>query len=171
MRLTASARCRPVRSWRTMIVRMSASAAASMMGLTGYPMRNFTPSRLRTSATAAAAFMVHSPRSRSEARDCPASGRESVISYARPVSGAGLRWRAPNTVTRDELKRKVGEAIERPAAEIIEVGETIRRHPELGFKESRTAALVEAKFRRLGLSPRTGLPAHGPPAAPGGAPG
>jgi len=35
MRLTASAMCRPVRSWRTMIVRMSASAAASMMGLTG----------------------------------------------------------------------------------------------------------------------------------------
>ena len=34
-RLTASAMCRPVRSCRTMIVRMSASAAASMMGLTG----------------------------------------------------------------------------------------------------------------------------------------
>ncbi len=35
MRLTASAMCRPVRSWRTMIVRMSASAAASMIGFTG----------------------------------------------------------------------------------------------------------------------------------------
>src|SRR5262245_44328074 len=57
MRLTASAMWSPVRSWRTMIVRMSASAAASMIGLTGYPMRNFTPSRLRISATAAAAFM------------------------------------------------------------------------------------------------------------------
>ena len=34
-RLIASAMCRPVRSWRTMIVRMSASAAASMIGLTG----------------------------------------------------------------------------------------------------------------------------------------
>ena len=35
MRLTASAMWSPVRSWRTMIVLMSASAAASMMGLTG----------------------------------------------------------------------------------------------------------------------------------------
>jgi hypothetical protein len=34
-RLTASAMCSPTRSWRTMIVRMSASAAASMIGLTG----------------------------------------------------------------------------------------------------------------------------------------
>src|SRR5262245_40100364 len=57
MRLTASAMSSPGRSWRTMIVRMSASAADSMIGLTGYPMRNFTPSRLRISATAAAAFM------------------------------------------------------------------------------------------------------------------
>src|SRR5437867_7675838 len=62
-----------------------------------------------------------------------------------------------DTVTRDELKRRVDEAIERHADEIIEVGETIRRHPELGFKESRTAALVESKFRKLGLTPRTGL--------------
>ncbi len=34
-RLTASAMCRPVRSWRTITVRMSATAAASMIGLTG----------------------------------------------------------------------------------------------------------------------------------------
>src|SRR5689334_2075125 len=56
MRLTASAMCNPVRSWRTIIVRMSASAAASMIGLTGYPIRNFTPSRFKMSATTAAAF-------------------------------------------------------------------------------------------------------------------
>ena len=60
-------------------------------------------------------------------------------------------------MTGDELKRRVDEAIERHADEIIEVGETIRRHPELGFKESRTAALVESKFRKLGLMPRAGL--------------
>jgi len=60
-------------------------------------------------------------------------------------------------MTRDELKQRVDDAIERHADEIIEVGETIRRHPELGFKESRTAALVESRLRKLGLTPRTGL--------------
>src|SRR6185503_16086680 len=40
-----------------MIVRMSAWADASMTVLTGYPIRNCTPSRFRISATAAAPFM------------------------------------------------------------------------------------------------------------------
>jgi len=60
-------------------------------------------------------------------------------------------------VTRDELKQRVHEAIERHAEAIVAVGEAIRRHPELGFKEHRTAARVEAELRRLGLAPRTGL--------------
>jgi len=60
-------------------------------------------------------------------------------------------------MTREELKHRVDEAIERHADEIVAVGEAIRRHPELGFKELRTSALVETKFRQLGLAPRTGL--------------
>src|SRR5262245_62766943 len=60
-------------------------------------------------------------------------------------------------MTRDELKERVSETIERHADEIVGVGEAIRRHPELGFKERKTAALVEEKFRRIGLAPRTGL--------------
>jgi amidohydrolase len=60
-------------------------------------------------------------------------------------------------MTRDDLKQRVSETIERHADEIVAVGEAIRRHPELGFKELRTSALVETKFRQLGLAPRTGL--------------
>jgi amidohydrolase len=60
-------------------------------------------------------------------------------------------------MTRDELKRRVAEAVDRRAEEIIGLGEQIRRHPELGFKEVRTAKLVEETFRRLGLQPRAGL--------------
>ena len=60
-------------------------------------------------------------------------------------------------MTRDELKQRVSETIERHADEIVGVGEAIRRHPELGFKERKTAALVEDKLRRIGLAPRTGL--------------
>ena len=60
-------------------------------------------------------------------------------------------------MTRDELKRRVWEAIDRRGEEIIGLGERIRGHPELGFKEVRTARLVEETFSGLGLAPRAGL--------------
>jgi amidohydrolase len=60
-------------------------------------------------------------------------------------------------MTRDELKRRVAEAIDRRAEEIVGIGERIRRHPEMGFKEVKTARLVEETLSRLGLAPRTGL--------------
>ena len=60
-------------------------------------------------------------------------------------------------MTRDELKQRVSETIERHSDEIVGIGEAIRRHPELGFKELKTSALVAEKFRGLGLVTRTGL--------------
>src|SRR5213596_1255420 len=60
-------------------------------------------------------------------------------------------------MTKDELKRRVWDAVDRRGDEIIGLGEEIRRHPELGFKEVRTARLVEETFRELGLAPRAGL--------------
>jgi metal-dependent amidase/aminoacylase/carboxypeptidase family protein len=60
-------------------------------------------------------------------------------------------------MTRDEIKREVFRAIDRRTEEIIGLGEGIRRHPELGFKEVRTARLVEETLGRLGLSPKAGL--------------
>jgi amidohydrolase len=60
-------------------------------------------------------------------------------------------------MTRDELKRKVFAAIDRRAEEIIDLGERIRKQPEMGFKEVKTAGLVEQTLGRLGLSPKTGL--------------
>src|SRR5262245_8000736 len=60
-------------------------------------------------------------------------------------------------MTRDEIKREVFQAIERRAEEIIGLGETIRQHPELGFKEVKTARLVEDTLGRLGLAPKGGL--------------
>src|ERR1700683_1259282 len=59
--------------------------------------------------------------------------------------------------SRDELKQAVCEAIDRHGNEIIAIGEEILRHPETGFNETRTAALVAAKMRALGLAPQTGL--------------
>jgi amidohydrolase len=60
-------------------------------------------------------------------------------------------------MTRDELKRLVWDAIERRGEEIVGLGEQIRRHPELGFKEVKTARLVEETLGTLGLAPKAGL--------------
>ncbi|MGH7347789.1 MAG: M20/M25/M40 family metallo-hydrolase, partial [Candidatus Rokuibacteriota bacterium] len=60
-------------------------------------------------------------------------------------------------MTKDELKQRVYQAIDQRGDEIIGLGEQIRRQPELGFKEVKTARLVEDTFKKLGLSPRPGL--------------
>ncbi|MEX2222068.1 MAG: amidohydrolase [Candidatus Rokuibacteriota bacterium] len=60
-------------------------------------------------------------------------------------------------MTQDELKRKVFAAIDRRAEEIIGIGERIRKQPEMGFKEVKTAGLVEEALGRLGMSAETGL--------------
>ena len=39
----------------------------------------------------------------------------------------------------------------------VELGETILHHPETGFNESKTSALVAETMQRLGLEPQTGL--------------
>src|SRR6266542_2266338 len=60
-------------------------------------------------------------------------------------------------MTKDELKQRLYAAIDRRAEAIVGIGEQIRRHPELGFKEHRTARLVDESMRALGLVTRTGL--------------
>src|SRR5439155_10250230 len=64
------------------------------------------------------------------------------------------------------------EVIDRHADTIIGLGETILRHPETGFNEVRTAALVAERMSALGLAPRTGLALTGVKGRlAGGAPG
>ncbi|MBT6276137.1 MAG: amidohydrolase [Chromatiales bacterium] len=64
-------------------------------------------------------------------------------------------------MTIDDLKVSVCAAIDRNSNRIIDIGETILRHPETGFKEHRTAAFVADKMREAGLSPETGLAVTG----------
>src|SRR3989441_9522980 len=59
--------------------------------------------------------------------------------------------------TKEQVKREILAAIDRRAEQIIGLGEQIRKHPELGFKEVKTARLVEETFARLGLKPKAGL--------------
>src|SRR5881409_2795398 len=60
-------------------------------------------------------------------------------------------------MTKNELKERVYAAIDRRAEEIVGLGERIRKHPELGFKEVKTGRLVEETFAGLGLKPKAGL--------------
>jgi len=55
------------------------------------------------------------------------------------------------------LKDRVVAAIDAHREEIIALGEDIRLHPELGFKEFRTAGIVADYFSRLGIPHETGL--------------
>lgn len=46
-------------------------------------------------------------------------------------------------MTRDQLKARILTSIDRRASDIIAIGERIRKNPELGFKEVKTARLLE----------------------------
>jgi amidohydrolase len=59
--------------------------------------------------------------------------------------------------TIDTLKAAVCAAIDRRGDELIRIADDIYHHPELGFKEHRTAGIVSAYFDRLGLTHRDGL--------------
>ena len=60
-------------------------------------------------------------------------------------------------MTKDELKARVWGAIDQRADTVVAIGERIRKQPELGFKELKTAALVAEVLSQLGLEPQTGL--------------
>ena len=57
----------------------------------------------------------------------------------------------------EELKAKVFAAIDANAEKIINIGETIWKNPEPGYREYKTAALAADVMRSLGLSPREKL--------------
>jgi amidohydrolase len=55
------------------------------------------------------------------------------------------------------LKKRVCEEIERRKDEIIQIGNDIFAHPELGYKEFRTSDVVGKMFRKMGLDFQDGL--------------
>ena len=71
--------------------------------------------------------------------------------------------------SKQDLKQSICAAIDRNSERIIGLGERIRRQPELGFKEFKTARLVEETFSELGLKPRGGLALTGVRAEAAGA--
>lgn len=59
--------------------------------------------------------------------------------------------------TKDELKKKVCEAIDRRQAKIEKIGDRILENPELGFKEFKTAELVSKTMAEFSIPHKTGL--------------
>ena len=56
-----------------------------------------------------------------------------------------------------ELKALVFQEIDGRAEEIVEIAKTILKHPEAGFRETKTSRLVSGKFAELGIPARSGL--------------
>jgi amidohydrolase len=63
----------------------------------------------------------------------------------------------PNGLQAQTREADVRAATERITPKLIEVRHDLHRHPELGNRETRTAALVARELRRLGLEVRTGV--------------
>jgi amidohydrolase len=54
--------------------------------------------------------------------------------------------------TRDELKAKVNQAIDRRSESLIQTSQHIMKNPESGFKEIKTAQTVQSWFKDLGIA-------------------
>src|SRR5262245_48505481 len=90
----------------------------------------------------------------SRSSSMPSAERDGLDSHG---SSASTHHKGDAMLTLDDVKRAVCEAIDRQSEKIVTVGETIRKSPELGFKEFKTAKLVEETMREIGLSPKSGL--------------
>src|SRR5262250_739485 len=101
----------------------------------------------------------------SRSSSMPLAGRDGLDS---PATSATTHHKGDVMPTLDDVKRAVCEAIDRQSEKIVTVGETIRQNPELGFKEFKTAKLVEETMRDIGLSPKSGLAITGVRAEAGG---
>lgn len=64
---------------------------------------------------------------------------------------------SPGAASRAELKEIVCAEIDRQAGLITAISDDIMRHPETGYRETRTAGVVAEQFRAMGLEPATGL--------------
>src|SRR5438445_2080644 len=60
-------------------------------------------------------------------------------------------------MTKDDLEQQVHAAIDQRADDIIGLGERIRRQPELGFREFKTAKVVDETLAKIGLAAKGGL--------------
>jgi amidohydrolase len=68
-----------------------------------------------------------------------------------------LSWPAAAQPVGDALAARIDQAVERLAPQIVELRHRIHQNPELSNREVKTAELVAAHLRSLGLEPKTGI--------------
>ena len=79
---------------------------------------------------------------------------------------------APHAAAQEAQRAEVAEAAQRLQGRVVEWRRDIHANPELGNRETRTAALVADHLRALGLEPKTGIATTGVTAVlKGGRPG
>lgn len=64
---------------------------------------------------------------------------------------------AGNKAVEKALEKRIQEIVKEITPRLIEVRRDIHAHPELGFQEKRTSAIVAEYFQKLGLEVRTGI--------------
>jgi amidohydrolase len=78
------------------------------------------------------------------------------------LSSLALILALPSTVRADdksdaELAKKVGSLVSQDEKRLLEIFQYLHAHPELGFQEVQTAALVAKEFKELGYETHTGI--------------
>ena len=89
-----------------------------------------------------------------------AGRRWRAVLVAVVLAGTGGADRAPAQEVDPRIGR-MDEALAEAQADLIEIRRDIHRHPEVSGQEERTAALVAARLRALGLEVETGVGGHG----------
>ncbi|MBI2935743.1 MAG: amidohydrolase [Chloroflexi bacterium] len=60
-------------------------------------------------------------------------------------------------LSREELKQRIAEEIDRRGEELVRVAKAVLDHPEPGFREVKTSALVVERFKELGIPHQEGI--------------
>jgi amidohydrolase len=85
-----------------------------------------------------------------------------VLNLANNITKQLLfKYKEERRMTKEQLKRAVLKKIDENAERIIEIGERVLMHPEMGYREFDTSALIKSEFERLGIPYRDGLAVTG----------
>jgi amidohydrolase len=81
----------------------------------------------------------------------------AIMTLAASLGAAAAPAGAQTLAVPDTIRAAIDQAAAELQPRIVEIRRDIHRHPELGFRETRTAALVADRLKALGYDVRTGV--------------